>query len=355
MPPVTSHSTIVPQHNQALHRDIIRLTTQNHVSRPTPVRPSGNCIPQNNVPRPSIIRACSSSSTKHGVPYNPTVGSRHVLNRSTIQPRSGSQELLGVRNSVIQRDRGTKTRNMSSQFVSSNTMSKRLDTEVPATVTHSAYVPPENIENITSAHASQYQPENIENITSAHASQYQRNPASVTTSNERNPNLIVCPNNSDTSLGTHTYHSSLQPRMDPIFANSAPSLYPPYNLCVPQSNVYNDTSRVQNQSHPATYNGFSDFDINWVNNIDLSNQQSSADYLQFQTSGSTNGEGPFKVNGGDKSYYNELESLLLDNQCAPGGSLTAGLNAPSPPDHIPLETGMLFFDIESSWDRLTRA
>ncbi|TYI13418.1 hypothetical protein ES332_A08G057700v1 [Gossypium tomentosum] len=160
MPPVTSHSTIVPQHNQALHRDIIRLTTQNHVSRPTPVRPSGNCIPQNNVPRPSIIRACSSS-TRHGVPYNPTVGSRHVLNRSTIQLRSGSQELLGVRNSVIQRDRG-----------------------------------------------------------------------------------------------------------------------------------------------------------------------------------STNGEGPFKVNGGDKSYYNELESLLLDNQCAPGGSLTAGLNAPSP-DHIPLETGFV--------------
>ncbi|TYI68004.1 hypothetical protein E1A91_D08G058700v1 [Gossypium mustelinum] len=340
VPPVTSHSTVVPQHNHVLHRDIIRLTTQNHVSRPTPVRASGNCIPQNNVPRPSIIRACSSSSTKHGVPYNPTVGSRHVLNRSTIQPRSGSQELLGVRNSVIQRDRGTKTRNMSSQFVSSNTMSKRLDTEVPATVTRNAFVPPENIENIISARASQYQPENIENITSAHASQYQRNPASVTTSNERNPNLIVCPNNSDTSLGTHTYQSSSQPRMDPIFANSAPSLYPPYNLCVPQSNVYNDTSRVQNQSHPATYNGFSDFDINWVNNIDLSNQQSSADYLQFQTSGSTNGEGPFKVNGGDKSYYNELESLLLDNQCAPGGSLTAGLNAPSPPDHIPLETGL---------------
>ncbi|XWS47053.1 hypothetical protein CRYUN_Cryun14cG0120300 [Craigia yunnanensis] len=333
--PVTSHSTAVPQLNQAPRRDIIRLTTQNHVSRVTPTRATGNCIPQNHVPRPSIIRACSSS-TRYGIPYNPSVGGRHVLNKSTMQPRSVSQHLLGVHNTVIRRDRGIKINNLGSQFVSSNTMSKRLDTEVASAMNCTAYVPSEN-------------------ITSAHASQYQQNPFSVTASNERNSNTIGWPNFcSDTNLGTYTHQSSSQPSMDSVFTNSASSQFSAYSQPVLQSNVHQDSNHVQNQNHPATNNGFSDFEF-WVNNISQSNQQPSVDFLQLQTSGSTNEEEPFKeVNEGDKSYFNELESFLFDNQSVPEGSLTAGLN-PLSPDHISFDTGMLFFDIETSWDSLTRA
>ncbi|KAE8676857.1 RPM1 interacting protein 13, putative isoform 2 [Hibiscus syriacus] len=242
-PTVTSHCTVVPQRNQVPHRDNIQLNTKNHVSRPTPVQASGNCIPQDHDLMPSIIRG-SSSSTRHGISYNPSVGSRHVLNKSTIQPRLGSREVLGVHNTVIRRDRYVKIRNWGSQFVPSNIMSERVDTEVTSTMNRTSYVPSEN-------------------IISAHASQ--------------------------------------------------------------------------------------------VDDIGQSNQPPSADYVQFQTSGSTSGEGPFNVKEGDKSYYNELESFLLDGHCPSEGYLTAGLNAPSPPDHISLDTGMLFFDIESSWDRLTRA
>ncbi|GMI73980.1 hypothetical protein HRI_001067300 [Hibiscus trionum] len=313
-PTVSSHSTVVSQHNQVPRRGIIRLTAQHHVSRPTPVQASGNCIPQNYVSRPSAIRACSSS-TRHGIPYNPSVGGRHVLNKSTVQPRSVSQEVLGVHNTVIRRDRGFKIRNLGSQSISSNTMSKRFDREVSSTVNLAPYVPSES-------------------ITSARALQYQQNPASVTTSNKRNPNPIEWPKNcSDTSLGTYTHQISSQPSMDCVFTNAAPSLSSANSQHVPQSNVHEDTNHGQSRNHPATHDGFSGFDIGWVDDIGQSNQQLPADH----------------------SYYNELESFLLDSHCTPEGSLTAGLNAPSPPDPISFDTGMLFFDIESSWDCLTRA
>ncbi|KAE8660778.1 RPM1 interacting protein 13, putative isoform 2 [Hibiscus syriacus] len=339
--PVTSHSTVVPQLNQAPRQDIIRLTTQNHVSRPTPTvispstvvpfQASGSCIPQNHVSRPSTIRACSSS-TRHGIPYNTSVGGRHVRNKSMVQSRSVSQEVLGVRNTVIRRDRGIKIGNLSSQFVSSNTMSKRLDTEVSSTVYHAPYVPSED-------------------ISSVRASRYQQNPASVTTSNEGNTNPIDWPKNcSNTSLETYTHQISSRPSTDCVFMNSAPSLSSGNNWHVPQSNVHEDINQVQNRNRLATHDGFSGLDISWVEDIGQSNQQPPADYLQH-TSGTTMGEEPFKVNEGDNSYYNELESILLDSHCTPEGSL----NAPSPLGHISFDTGMLFFDIENAWDHQTRA
>ncbi|KAK8614901.1 hypothetical protein V6N13_068689 [Hibiscus sabdariffa] len=328
-PTVTSHSTVVPQHNQVPRRDIIRLTAQNHVSRPTPVQASGNCIPQNHASRPSIIRACSSS-TRHGIPYNPSIGSRHVLNKSTIQSPSVSQKVLGVHNTGIRRDRGIKIRNFGSQFVPSSTMSKRVDTEVTSTMNRTPYAP------------SEY-------VTSAHASQFQQNPASVTTSNERNLSPIDWQKNCyNTSLGRYTHQISSQPSMDCAFTNSAPSLSSANSQCVPRSTVHEDTNHIQNLNRPATHNGFSDFDISWVDDIGQSNQQPSADYLRFPTSGSTTGEGPFNINEGDKSYYNELESFLLDSHCPPEGSHTAGPNAPSPRDDISFDTGC--YSAEGNWD-----
>lgn len=352
-PLVASHSTAVPQTNQAPRRDIIRLTTQNQqinqvlrpgiirlttqnqVSRQTPNRVAGNSISQNHVSRPSIIRACSSSS-RLGMAYNPGVGSRHVLNKSTAQP-SGSQQLLGVHNSVIRRDRGIKISNLGSQFVSSSAMSKTLDTAVASTMNRTAYTPSEN-------------------ITSAYASQFQQNPASVTSSNESNPNPIGWPKFcSDTNLGTYAHQSSLQPCMDSVFPNSAPSQSSAYSQPVPQSNIHQGTNHFENLSQPARGNGFSDLDFNWVNNIGQSNQQPSVDCLQLQTSGSANQEEPLKeVNDWDKSFYKELESFLFDNQSMPEGSINAGLN-PLSPDHLPFDSGMLFYDIETSWDRLTHA
>ncbi|KAK8501778.1 hypothetical protein V6N12_072915 [Hibiscus sabdariffa] len=274
-PTVSSHSTVVTQHNQVPRRGIIRLTSQHHVSRPTPVQASGNCIPQNHVSSPSIIRACSLS-TRRWISYNPSVGDRHVLNKSTVQPPPVSQEVL---------------------------------------VNLAPYVPSEN-------------------ITSARASQYQQNPASVAPSNERNPNPIGWPKNcSDTSLGTYTHQIS-QPSMDCVFMNTTPPLTSANSRHVPQSNVHEDSNHIQSQNHPARLGkDRSDFDISWVDYISQNSQQ-PPDYLQFQTSGSTTGEGPFNINEGDNSYYNELESFLSDNHCTPEGSLTARLNAPSPPDHV---------------------
>ncbi|XP_022728040.1 uncharacterized protein LOC111283713 isoform X3 [Durio zibethinus] len=318
--PLPSHSTAVPQLNQAPRHGLTRLTTQNQVSRPTPTRAPGNCIPQNHAPRPSIIRACSSP-TRYGFPYNPTVGSRPVPKKSTVQPRSVSKQLLGVHNTGIRRDRGIMIRNLGSQFVSSSTMSKRLDTEVSSAMNcTTTYVPSEN-------------------ITSAHASQYQQCPASVTTSNDTNPDPIGWPKFCSDTNGTYTQQSSSQPSMGSVLTNSATPLPSAYSQPVPQSNVHQHAYHIQNQNQPATYNGFSDFNCNSVNNIGQINQQSSVDYLQLQTLGSRNEEEPFKeVNEGYKSIFKEFESLLFDNPSIPEVSLTAGLN-PVPPDHISLDTG----------------
>ncbi|XVF81087.1 hypothetical protein PTKIN_Ptkin15bG0128300 [Pterospermum kingtungense] len=336
-PSVTSHSTAVPQINQALHRDIIQLTTQNQASRLTPNRVAGNRVPQNHVPRPSIIRACSSSS-RCGIPYTPGVNSQHVLNKSTVQPRSGSQQFLRVHNTAIRRDRGINISKLASQFVSSNTMSKAVDTAVASTMNRTAYAPSGN-------------------TSSVYASQYQQNPASVTSSNERNLYPLgwskLC---SNTNLGTYTHQSSLQPRVDGVFTNSAPSQSSAYSQPVPQSNVHQGTNLFQNQNQPATDNGFSDLDFNWVNNLGQSHQQPPLECLQLQSSGSANQEEPLKeVNEGDESYYKDIESFLFDNQSVPEDSLNAGLNPLSPDHNLSYDTGMLFFDIETSWDRLTHA
>ncbi|MBA0617737.1 hypothetical protein Godav_027159 [Gossypium davidsonii] len=330
--PVTSYSTATPRVNQASRCDNMQFTQQNQVSRLTPTRAAGNCMSQSNNQRPSIIRACSSS-TRFGIPYNPNVGSQRVLNR-TMQSRSVSQHLLGVHNTVIRRDRGIRISNLASQFVPSNTMSKRM--EVASTMNRTAYVP-------------------VENITSAIASQHQQNPASLTIPYERNSNPIGWPNFCPGSnLGTYTHQGSSQPSVDGVITNSAPSQYSAYSQAVPQSSLNQDTNQLQNQNQPAAIHAFSDYDLNWVNNIGVSNQQSSVDHVQLQTPGSTNEKEPsMEVNEGDRSFYSELENFLLDDQSIPGDVLAAELN-PLSPNHASIDTGMNPFDIDTSWDCLTR-
>ncbi|KAH1081486.1 hypothetical protein J1N35_021247 [Gossypium stocksii] len=330
--PVTSYSTAMPRVNQASRCDNMQFTQQNQVSRLTPTRAAGNCMPQSHNQRPSIIRACSSS-TRYGIPYNPNVGSQRVLNR-TMQSRSVSQQLLGVHNTVIRRDRGIRISNLASQFVPSNTMSKRM--EVASTMNRTAYVP-------------------VENITSAIASQHQQNPASLTIPYEINSNPIGWPNFCPGSnLGTYTHQSSSQPSVDGVITNSAPSQSSAYSQAVPQSSLNQDTNQLQNQNQPAAIHAFSDYDLNWVNNIGVSNQQSSVDHVQLQTPGSTNEKEPSKeVNEGDRSFYSELENFLLDDQSIPGDVLAAELN-PLSPNHASMDTGMNPFDIDTSWDCLTR-
>nr|KJB42396.1 hypothetical protein B456_007G150500 [Gossypium raimondii] len=330
--PVTSYSTATPRVNQASRCDNMQFTQQNQVSRLTPTRAAGNCMSQSNNQRPSIIRACSSS-TRYGIPYNPNVGSQRVLNR-TMQSRSVSQHLLGVHNTIIRRDRGIRISNLASQFVPSNTMSKRM--EAASTMNRTAYVP-------------------VENITSAIASQHQQNPASLTIPYERNSNPIGWPNFCPGSnLGTYTHQGSSQPSVDGVITNSAPSQSSAYSQAVPQSSLNQDTNQLQNQNQPAAIHAFSDYDLNWVNNIGVSNQQSSVDHVQLQAPGSTNEKEPsMEVNEGDRSFYSELENFLLDDQSIPGDVLAAELN-PLSPNHASIDTGMNPFDIDTSWDCLTR-
>ncbi|GMI66407.1 hypothetical protein HRI_000310000 [Hibiscus trionum] len=330
--PVTSHSTAMPRLNQAPRCDNMQYTLQNQVSRLTPTQAARNCIAQTHIQQPSIIRACSS--TTYGVPYNPSVGSQRVLNRSTMHPNPVSRQLLGVRNTVIQRDRGIKRSNLGPQFVPSNTLSKRM--EVASTINRTAYAPSQNITSI--------------------ASQHQWNPASVTISNERNSNPIGWPNLcSGSNLGTYTHPRSSQPGMDSVGTNSAvaPSQSSAYGQPVLQSSLNHGTNHLQNQNQLATNHASSDYDFNWINNIGQSNQTPSVDYLQLQNS-TNEKEASMEINEGHKSVFNELESFLFDDQSFPDDSLAAELNSLSS-NHMSYDTGMIFFDIDTAWDRLTHA
>ncbi|KAK8688578.1 hypothetical protein V6N13_087338 [Hibiscus sabdariffa] len=323
--PVTSHSVGNPRHNQA-SRDNMEFTLQNQVSRLTPTRAARNCIPQPCIQQSSSIRA--RSSTGYGVAYNPSVGSQRVLNMRTMHPHPVSHQLLGVHNAVIRRNRGIKSSNSGPQFVS-NTMSKRM--EVAPTMNRTAYVP-------------------LENITSTIASQGQQNPDLLSISNERNSNPIGWPNLcSGSTVGTYTHQSTSQPGMDSVINNSAPSQSSAFGPSVPQSSLDQGTNHFQSQNQQATNHAFSDYDMNWVNNISQSNQQPSVDYSQLQTS-TNEKEASKEVNEGEKSVFNELESFLFDDQSFPEDPLTA-----LSPNHMSYDTGMIYFDIDTSWDRLTSA
>ncbi|XP_039013730.1 uncharacterized protein LOC120143492 [Hibiscus syriacus] len=126
-----------------------------------------------------------------------------------------------------------------------------------------------------------------------------------------------------------------------------------YGQPVLQSSLNHDHNCLQNQNQLATNHAFSDSDLNWINNIGQSNQQPSVDYLQLQNS-TNEKEASKEVNEGHKSLFNELESFLLDDQSFPEESIIAELNSLSS-NHMSYDTGMIFFDIETSWDRLTRA
>ncbi|XP_039025042.1 uncharacterized protein LOC120158215 isoform X2 [Hibiscus syriacus] len=326
--PVTSHSTAFPRLNQAPRRDNMQYALQNQVSRLIPARASRNFIPQIPIQRPSIVR---SSSTRYEVPHHLNVGSQHVLNRR-MHPHPVSRQLLGVHNTVIRRDRGIKVSNLGPQFVPSNTMSKRM--EVASTINRTAFVPSGNYSPI--------------------ASQHQQNPASVTISNERSLNPIGWPNrDSGSILWTSAHPLSSQPGTDSVITNSAASQSSAYGQPVLQSSLNHDSSCLQNQNQPATNHASSDSDMNWTNVFGQSNQQPSVDYLQLQNC-TDEKEASKEESWGHKSVLNELESFLFDDQSFPEDSLTAELNSISS-NHMSYDTGMIFFDIESSWDRLTSA
>ncbi|XP_039032595.1 uncharacterized protein LOC120167738 [Hibiscus syriacus] len=318
--PVAFHSMAMPRLNQA-PCDNTQFTLQNQVSRLISTQAAWNRIPQTHIQQPSLIRACSS--TRYRVPYNPGVGSQHVLNRRRMHPHPVSHQLHEVHNTVIRRDRGTRISNLGPQFVSSKAMSKRM--EVVSTMNRTADVPSEN-------------------ITSGIASRHQQNPSFFTVSNERNSNPICWPNLcSGSTLGAHTHQSSSHPGMDSVINSSAPSRSSAFGQPVPQSSLNQDASHLQNQNQPATNLVVSDYDLNWVNNTSECNQQPSVDCSQLQTS-TNEKEASKEVNEGDKSVFDELESFLFDDQSFPEESL-AELTSLSA-NHMSYDTGMIFFDTD---------
>ncbi|XP_039005762.1 uncharacterized protein LOC120133186 [Hibiscus syriacus] len=313
--PVISHSTAIPRLNQAPCDDT-QFTLQNQVSRLILTQAARNQMPQTHIQQPSLIRARSSSRCR--VPYNPSVGSQRVLNR-TMHPHPVSHQLHGVHNTVIRRDRGTRIRNLGPQFVSSNTLSKRM--EAVSTMNRTAYVPSEN-------------------ITSSIALQHQQNPSLLTVSSERNPNPICWPNLcSGSTLGANTHQ---KPGMGSVTNNSASSRSSAFGQPVPQSSLNQDTNHLQNQNQQAM-NHVSDYDLNWVNNTGECNQQPSVGCSQIQ-SFTNEKEASEEVNEGDKSVFNELESFLFNDQSFPEESL-AELSSLSA-NHMSYDTGMIFFDVD---------
>lgn len=316
----------VPQLNQMVPLDNLQLPT--------------NLPQQNQVSRPTTIRACSSSARVAIPNVISQRGSRPgcVQNRNGLLPRPISQHGLGLRNNVTQRDRGHNISNLGQQFVSSNTMFKRPGI-VGAALGMSQ-----------SMHGSL-------NKSCARASKYTRNvaPLSASRENVAGPQGVL-PN---MGLDSYAYQSSSQPNMGSVL-NTVSSRPEVYSQPVPQPN---DGLNYEFGSQGQTImdSGFSDIDFGWTNYLNHHNPQTSVENIQLLDTGSFNKPAsvkPFNASGSPLFQYEDPEyESWLGNEAVTGpseGCVPSDLNVFSsePPA---IDTGMMYFDFETSWNGLTHA
>ncbi|KAK9282020.1 hypothetical protein L1049_004931 [Liquidambar formosana] len=304
-----------------------------------------NPRPQIQVSRPTTIRACSSS-TNFGIPniisQARSQRSGSVLPKNKFQSHLVSQQLLGLRNNAVRRDRGHNVGTLGPQFVSSRTMFKR------ASPVGGAY--PVNRSGYGSAN----------NINRAYASQYPRNLPPMATSIDKNPAKWQ-DSHSSMNLESDAYQRS-QPNVGSIFTNTVPTQPPLYSPPLLQSNDSQNIYQHGVQTQNATDSGFSDFGVGWVNNDSQSNQQPQVEHTLLQSAEPTKEpslvtefNSQFLGSVNPNSLYFDFEDLLLENQTVPGVS-----EASVPPESnnlssepAPIDTGMLYFDFETSWNGLT--
>ncbi|KAG6724521.1 hypothetical protein I3842_03G261600 [Carya illinoinensis] len=243
-----------------------------------------NPMPQNQVSRPNIIRACSTVAS-YAVPNIIVQGRSQqptsVLAKTRTHSRLVPQNLLGVRNSVTQRDRAMTVGNMGPGFVPSHTMFKKTGA----------------VRGALPMHPSVYS--SSDNVNCVHAALHTINATPTAVANDRN--LVKWPNVhpsinlesygpqdfSQPNVGgfvTHMVSSQPQTESQPIAQsndgekfcqhgyqsqNASQGIYQKENQTLNASqNIWQHGS----QSLVATDAGFSDFSISWPINSCQSNQ-----------------------------------------------------------------------------------
>ncbi|GLT41479.1 hypothetical protein SLA2020_155400 [Shorea laevis] len=315
-----------------IQNQVPRPMVQNQGSRPIKM-PLGNAIPQSQILRPPIIRTCSSSN-RNNTPSNISQPrsqqsqqiSESGSNRIHLQSLPHSQHLLGPRSAAIRKDRGPGI-NRGSQFISSNTISKRVNGGVATAVNQTACGSSESIAPIYTA-------------------QHAENSAAVTTENDRNP--IGWQNfGSGANLETVMLQSTLQPNMGTAYTNTVPSQPALYSQPIPQSNGDQCINQFGSCNQPAT-NGSTDFDFGLVNNIGQSVQQSPITNFQQQTTNELSIKDldertrflfednlPFPDSDFDFFFGNQSFPVVQD-----------GCMSAEPPEAVSFDAGMRLFDFE---------
>ncbi|GAV84177.1 hypothetical protein CFOL_v3_27621, partial [Cephalotus follicularis] len=299
----------------------VALPQVNHVQPCNIIRLAPNSMPQN---QPTTIRACSST-TKFVHPNIISHGKRIPLGKNGFQPRSVLHQSLGVKNNVIQKDRGPNVGNSGPRFAPSNATLQRN------------YVRPATLKDPVS------------NVSCAHASQHSRYPAPPATSNDTNPTEWqgVCPSMNF----PYIYQSSSQPNMGSNVTDTVTSQPLVYSQPIPRSDEGQKVYQLRDPSQNATNPGLSDFDYGWVNNTISSIQQPPVEDFKHQDATSTNepvliNDFNSQSNTSTKLHCNdEFEKWMLESQ--PVQVVSEGVVPSEPnaifPEPASFDAGMLLF------------
>ncbi|XP_075649310.1 uncharacterized protein LOC142619858 [Castanea sativa] len=376
-----------------------------------------NSMPLNQVARSSLIRPCSTSNN-YTVPNIISQGksqqSAPILAKNRVHPHVISQQFVGVRHSVTQRDRDS-VGNLGPRIPPSNTLFKKTGSVKPSSV----YVSSNNNSCIQAA-------------------QHTRNATSTALSNEINPNRWQNFRSSvnlesfrpqDCSQPNLGFTGNIIPSQPQIYNQSIAQSNDGQNFCLPgyqsqkpsediyqNGNCLNDGQNISqhgNQSFSTTEPGPLFFNFSWPNNSVQSNLQPPIGNLHVQSEGYTceslsvedsnsqfmgsaqfsedslpelfgcaspcpsdqvpaveNSElqstGPMHEASHIKESNCELagnindfdiDNWFLENQSVPmvsGGSMPSETNIFSPVTSS-IDPGMLLFDFETSWDGLAHA
>ncbi|KAL4596657.1 hypothetical protein ACB092_12G178800 [Castanea dentata] len=376
-----------------------------------------NSMPLNQVARSSSIRPCSTSNN-YTVPNIISQGksqqSAPILAKNRVHPHVISQQFVGVRHSVTQRDCGS-VGNLGPRIPPSNTLFKKTGSVKPSSV----YVSSNNNSCIQAA-------------------QHTRNATSTALSNEINPNRWQNFRSSvnlesfrpqDCSQPNLGFTGNIIPSQPQIYNQSIAQSNDGQNFCLPgyqsqkpsediyqNGNCLNDGQNISqhgNQSFSTTEPGPLFFNFSWPNNSVQSNLQPPIGNLHVQSEGYTceslsvedsnsqfmgsaqfsedslpelfgcaspcpsdqvlaveNSElqstGPMHEASHIKESNCELagnindfdiDNWFLENQSVPtvsGGSMPSETNIFSPVTSS-IDPGMLLFDFETSWNGLAHA
>ncbi|KAF5726984.1 hypothetical protein HS088_TW22G00670 [Tripterygium wilfordii] len=317
--------TSQPQVEHVRPLDIIRLAQnsirQDDVSRQTTIHP---CSSTDKFSRPNIISQGRSQQPGNG-----------------YQPLPAAKQVLGVRNSAIQKGRISSVGNLGTRAASSNTMFRRAGVVGGPMTNRRSVRGPSN------------------NINSGHASLYTRTPP-LATSSEKNssgwqnsyPNM---------NWGSYGCYSSTQANMGNVSVDrvlSNPQLY-----CQTTSQPNEGQNMLGNQSENPTNPGTSNLGFEWANSPSESNLQPPVGNVQLYDVGSADGAlhvdqfDSHLTRSAELNYdYDYYGSLFSENQSAPGvpeSYVHANVDVFSP-ECTGVDAGMLLFDFETSWNGLTR-